>query len=655
LTHAGIGPSRSATCGSLVFLNGTIFARAPTSTLSSLDEGAAGIGCGQAARVGSLTIWDGDITTIGSTGGAGIGSGLATSSGTSSVASVAVFGGTINASGRGAASIGSGGAYHYATSHVASLTLYGGTISAETGGAAIGAGEGGHGNSSVGTLSIFDGNITAVGSTGPGIGAGCGSGLGSGQGIGNSSVANLSIFGGNIRASAGNRGAGIGSGTGDYYPGLSHVDRLNIYGGNISATGLSGAGIGSGGTYGPDHSDYGGFTAGVASVRHVTIFGGNINATGLNGAGIGSGYCVGDWSGGAYLGASIVDNLTIFGGHISATGSNGAAAIGGGIGGSHVSFIAILNGSFTLSASSSGIGSASRVTTELTIRDGLFDCGAMERPCFNATTVKFDNGSVTVITNYSSVWSSSQSRKSGDPQLYFEYISNSLPEPLTGISLLHMQSIRLPSPAIYAFKIGQITGNDDGIRRTLFFNSSRSRGCALSLQSTGNNSISFDSAAPELSGRLHHDGDFIFRADQSSDNLYSQADYWLSPTVTPVQSSPMVTASRPPETASIAPPGDSTDTGAGSIVQPTLAGGTSGTLADNAGSGSQATPGVSDSAGAGKAVAPPSDRVFPAGYIASIILLLVAVGALFIKRMTLFALAPLSSESLESSSEGLMN
>jgi hypothetical protein len=89
---------------------------------------------------------------------------------------------------------------------------------------------------------------------------------------------------------------------------------------------------------------YGYGTRGTSPVRCLTISGGNISATGSNGDGIGSGY------GSGTGGTSTVLNLTISAGCISASASSGAA-IGSGFasgGSSSISQLLIVNGSFYL-------------------------------------------------------------------------------------------------------------------------------------------------------------------------------------------------------------------------------------------------------------------------------------------------------------------
>jgi hypothetical protein len=49
---------------------------------------------------------------------------------------------------------------------------------------------------------------------------------------------------------------------------------------------------------------------------------------------------------------------------------------------------------------------------------------------------------------------------SGSPSLFFEYLSTSLLEGMSSIPLIHLESIDLPSPAIYRLVIRQIGGRN---------------------------------------------------------------------------------------------------------------------------------------------------------------------------------------------------
>jgi hypothetical protein len=151
-------------------------------------------------------------------------------------------------------------------------------------------------------LCILGGLIVSNASEAAAIGSGFAIGTARSRGI--TLVENLTIGGGIITAVA-SSGAGIGAGTATN--GTANVINLTISGGSVTASGFSGAGIG------------GGF--GNTSVRRLTILGGNVNASGFGGAGVGAG------PPSDFEGATVVD-LVILDGLVTARGS-GAPGIGG--------------------------------------------------------------------------------------------------------------------------------------------------------------------------------------------------------------------------------------------------------------------------------------------------------------------------------------
>ena len=176
------------------------------------------------------------------------------------------------------------------------INIHGGIIYADadkygTDGAGIGGGDEGSG----GNITIFDGNVTAIGGK---YGAGIGGGDRDGDKGGNGG--NITIRGGEVTAKGGTNAAGIGGGE------LGSCGDIKIYGGKVTATGGGdAAGIGSGDE--------------ARSNGSITIYGGEVTATGgNNGAGIGGG----DSTPGG--------TIEINGGKVTATGSDNGAGIGGG-------------------------------------------------------------------------------------------------------------------------------------------------------------------------------------------------------------------------------------------------------------------------------------------------------------------------------------
>ena len=165
------------------------------------------------------------------------------------------------------------------------------------------------------------GQLTATAQQGT-LNAGIG-GNGSNDG-GDRFAGTITIHGGQVTAT-GNIGAGIGGGAG------GDGGKITIFGGKVTATGNSG-GAGIGGGNGGDGGE-------------ITIYGGKITAkgTGNYGAGIGGGWC---GTGG---------KITIYGGTVEATGGGGGAGIGGGEdSGYSSSTITISGGTVTATGGDSG-------------------------------------------------------------------------------------------------------------------------------------------------------------------------------------------------------------------------------------------------------------------------------------------------------------
>jgi hypothetical protein len=239
-------------------------------------------------------------------------------------------------------------------------------------GSAIGSGRGSGGSPSMlRNLTIVDGDLSAVASSGAAIGAAMGASraeisMRDDDKTAGSLVQAINILGGNISAIAA-RGAGIGAGAGDRYGGCSRVDLLAVFGGTIEAWVEEGAAaIGSGLGDGDGNS----------TVGDVLIVDGRITASGSNnGGGIGSGA-------GRNEGTSTVDTLTIAGGTI-AVAADSAAGIGAGTavndGMSRVGNLTILNGSMNTSAShAAGIGSGDASTgIESVVESLTIVCGSI--------------------------------------------------------------------------------------------------------------------------------------------------------------------------------------------------------------------------------------------------------------------------------------
>ncbi|NLW88838.1 MAG: PKD domain-containing protein [Clostridiaceae bacterium] len=293
--------------------------------------GGAGIGGdNDYPDAGSITINSGIVTAIGSSYyGAGIGGGYSIDTGIGgSCGLVDINEGTVTASSAGGgAGIGSGynggggsiritggnitarsefygagigGGYR---SKTVSVAIEGGTINASSKGSGAGIGGGYEGSGA--SVDISGGEITAVSEAGNGAGIGDGYEGGGGS---------IRITGGDITARSDMNGAGIGGGS--YSEGFS----ITIEDGVIDATSLGhGSGIGTGMQ---------------GELQSITISGGTVTAVGgTNAAGIGR----------ADNGSTSISNsectITINGGEITATGGVNGAGIGAGFGPSPDIFI----------------------------------------------------------------------------------------------------------------------------------------------------------------------------------------------------------------------------------------------------------------------------------------------------------------------------
>ena len=222
--------------------------------------GGAGIGGGKGGdNDNGIRIHGGEITATGGEGGAGIGGGASGKGG-----AITITGGTIEAQGgEEAAGIGTG---KESDSNDTVIVIDGGTITA-TGGKNDGAGIGGGTLSGVKSITINNGEITAVGKDlAAAIGSSCHKGIES-----------IEINGGKITAWIDDKDGGPGTGAciGGGFGSKATFDLIRITGGSISVRN-PGSGAGIGGGYASD----GGL---------IEILGGEISSGSYKGAGIGSG------------------------------------------------------------------------------------------------------------------------------------------------------------------------------------------------------------------------------------------------------------------------------------------------------------------------------------------------------------------------------
>ena len=286
--------------------------------------------------IGSTLTIDGtgSLEVVGNSGIGGIGAygGLSGNITAEGAGTINIKDGEITATGGYGAGIGGGGGYKTASTASATMT---GTIYGGSGG----------------EVNISGGTVVATSSHGAGIGGGGGQGSAVGSANYNSgyvrggSGGTLNISGGMVTATSSNYGAGIGGGGGYLYatsnvPGISYAGAggtVNISGGTVIATGGSGKGAGIGGGGGAISYANCIFFGGSGGTVHIT--GGDVTATGRGnaGAGIGGGGTLRQINGTAVAATNDGGNITIDGGTVVAISGGGASGInvagGAGIGG----------------------------------------------------------------------------------------------------------------------------------------------------------------------------------------------------------------------------------------------------------------------------------------------------------------------------------
>ncbi|MDM8289461.1 InlB B-repeat-containing protein [Slackia piriformis] len=242
---AGIGSGKGGTARDITITGGTV-------TATGAGTGA-GIGSGGNGTAKNISIEGGTVTATGGTGsrgGAGIGSGA-----NGSVQNIVVLRGTVIATG-GPLAAGIGGAYQSSVTYITigvhgqpldELTL---TAKGGTEGAGIGSGSG-ETKTSVSSVLVRGGTVTATGSTqgGAGIGSGYQSAL----------CTDLRIGGGNVTAVGGRESSDVGTG-----PYCSEASYLTIMGGLVKAT----RGEGEGASY-----------VGSNKISHVRVTDGTVDGT----------------------------------------------------------------------------------------------------------------------------------------------------------------------------------------------------------------------------------------------------------------------------------------------------------------------------------------------------------------------------------------
>jgi hypothetical protein len=236
---------------------------------------------------------------------------------------------------------------------------------------------------------------------------------------------------------------------------------------------------------------------------------------------------------------------------VTATAAGGGPAIGADAERATVSSIEVAGGALTLNSSGAGIGAGSSLG-RLTIHNGAFDCTAVTAgACLSGSAVVIGTGSSVVIAGSETVLGSPNTTIEEDAEAYFQYVGNSSEEQFEGIPMIHVGSILLPYPTLYALTIG----DDGGFEREIIFDGNRFQGGAFSVPSIGKYSLAFRSVGPGVNGILHHNASGSFGATRLGDNFYSIADYTLLSTPNPTPTSQFVASAAFPASADVASAG----------------------------------------------------------------------------------------------------
>jgi len=164
---AGLGGGSEAAGDSITIEDGFVLGRA--------TGGGAGIGGGLRAEGGNITINGGQVDAASLSSGAGIGGGNSSGAdGSGNAGTIVITGGSVIGESSSGAGIGSG---YLAQGNTGSITISGGTVRGTA--ANQGAGIGGGGYSSAGTISITGGSVIAQSANGRGLGSGANWGGGS--------------------------------------------------------------------------------------------------------------------------------------------------------------------------------------------------------------------------------------------------------------------------------------------------------------------------------------------------------------------------------------------------------------------------------------------------------------------------------------------
>jgi hypothetical protein len=299
--------------------------------------------------------------------------------------------------------------------------------------------------------------------------------------------------------------------------GLSTVGVRVISGGSITASGSGGA-AGIGGGYSLSYS------VPPISVKTIVINGGHFNVTSSgSGAAIGSG----GWNGSTTSPFISVSNLSIIAGtfHLWSTSGAGVGAFSFTSSG-RVTDLCVVGGSLFIHEGIVGIGGPNLSSVaNLRLGSAHIDCRSIgANTCLRSSSIFFDNGSLTSVTGAANVLEFDRITFSFSSEICTIYTGLSRQEHLTGLSIIHIESLLFPSNLTYKIVVLGAGELNETFHRSVLFHAESERGFGISVPSVGNYTITYNSTDELSHGCLVHDGLATFGALGKNDTLYESAE-----------------------------------------------------------------------------------------------------------------------------------
>jgi hypothetical protein len=193
---------------------------------------------------------------------------------------------------------------------------------------------------------------------------------------------------------------------------------------------------------------------------------------------------------------------------------------GGGTGQSSVYSVKITGGWFVLQ------GSRGLDSNSLILGNSSVDCSAISSTsCISAGNVTFTSGPLIVRTSHSNFAAFGQSVISGNPELWIEYLLDSVRESLVGLPIIHIEQLAIPISSIYKLSIAPSDRGTSNFSRSIIINSSRIRGIGFSVPAIGDYSLLYESLSSFETGYLVHHWIYSFSAVAGNDTFYPYAAF----------------------------------------------------------------------------------------------------------------------------------